>query len=141
MITSADLEQAELCWIKDVQKFLNNKEKFRSWRQQWSLFEDDKGVVRRGGRLGNSDLMNSTKHPILLDTNNHFTTLVVWSCHLRVMRGGVNETLAELRSTFWIVRGRYFIRKLLFKCTVCKRFEGNPFKTPPPPPLPSCRVK
>jgi len=57
------------------------------------------------------------------------------------MHGGVKETLAELRSTFWIVRGRYFVRKLLFGCTVCKKFQGKPYKTPPPPPLPSCRVK
>ena len=32
MITSVDLEQAELCWIKDVQNFLKNKEKLRSWK-------------------------------------------------------------------------------------------------------------
>ena len=34
-----------------------------------------------------------------------------------------------------------FVRKLLFGCTVCKKFQGKPYKTPPPQPLPSCRVK
>ena len=56
--------------------------------------------MRCQGRLGNSDLMDSAKYPILLDSNHHFTTLAVWSCHRRVMHGGVKETLAELRSTF-----------------------------------------
>ena len=48
--------------------------------------------------------MNSTKHPILLDTNHHFTTLVVWICHFRVMYGGTLYVLwrhsPELRSAF-----------------------------------------
>ena len=57
------------------------------------------------------------------------------------MHGGVKETLAEMRSNFWIVRGRYFVRKLLFKCTVCIRVEGKLYKLPPPPPLPSCRME
>ena len=79
--------------------------------------------------------------PHVTCTSHHFTTLVVWSCHNKALHGGVKETLAELRSNFWIVRGRYLVRKLLFKCVVCKKFEGKPYKTPPPPPLPSCRVK
>ena len=140
-LTSEDLEEAELYWIKEVQQSLKCKEKFGSWKQQLSLFEDERGVVRCQGRLGNSELTNSAKYPILLDTSHHFTTLVVWSCHNRIMHGGVKETLAELRSNFWVVRGRYFIRKLLFKCVVCRKFEGKPYKAPPPPPLPSCRVK
>ena len=140
-ITSADLEGAELCWIKEVQKSLKDKETFRTWKQQLNLFEDERGVVRCRGRLGNSDLADSARYPILLDAKHHFTALAVWSCHRKVMHGGVKETLAELRSTFWIVRGRYFVRKLLFGCTVCKKFQGKPYKTPPPPPLPSCRVK
>ena len=57
------------------------------------------------------------------------------------MHGGVKETLAELRSNFWIVRGRYFVIKLLFKCTVCRRVEGKPYKLPQPPPLPRCRME
>ena len=57
------------------------------------------------------------------------------------MHGGVKETLAELRSNFWIVRGHYFVRNLLFKCTVCRRVEGKPYKLPPPLPLPRCRME
>lgn len=43
---NADLEEAELSWIKEVQKSLKCKEKFGSWIQQLNLFGDDKGVVR-----------------------------------------------------------------------------------------------
>ena len=54
---------------------------------------------------------------------------------------GVKETLTELRSKFWIVRGRQFVRTLLSKCKVCKRFNSRPLIGPPPPPLPDFRVQ
>ena len=61
--------------------------------------------------------------------------------HLRVCHNGVKETLTELRSRFWVVRGRSLTRAVVHRCTVCKRFEGEPFKGPPPPPLPGFRIK
>ena len=53
------------------------------------------------------------KHPIILDKKHPFTRLVVNECHARVMHGGVKETLTQLRSKYWIVRGRQFVRMLL----------------------------
>lgn len=60
-ITSVDMKKAELCWIKEVQRSLKDKDKFRSWKQQLNLFEDERGVVRCRGRLGNSKLADSAK--------------------------------------------------------------------------------
>ena len=42
---------------------------------------------------------------------------------------------------YWIIRGRSFVRKVLHKCVICRRFEGRPHYPPPPPPLPEFRVK
>ena len=121
-MTGADIAEAELLWIKEVQREMKSKEKFKMRSHQLELFEDHKGVIRCQGRLGNSELTDSAKYPILLDASHHLTTLVVCKCHERV-------------------RGRYFIRSLLFRCTVCKKFEGKPYKVPQAPPLPSYRVK
>ena len=98
-VTSADMEEAELCWIMEVERSLKDNNNIKSWKQQWNFIEDERWVVRCQRRLGNSDLVDSARYPILLDSNHHFTTLVAWG----VMHGGVKETLAELRSTFWIV--------------------------------------
>ena len=51
--TTSDLEEADLCWIKEVHQSLKGKEKFGSWKQQGNLFENDKEVVRCWGILGN----------------------------------------------------------------------------------------
>ena len=93
------------------------------------------------GRLSQTQLLSSTKYPILLDKSHHITFLFVRESHKRVMHGGVKSTLTELRSRFWIVQGRQFVRKLLYQCVVCRKLEGRPYKAPPPPPLPEFRVK
>ena len=93
------MEEIELCWIRELQRSLKDN-KNTTWKQQWNLFEDEIGVMRCQWRLGNSDLLDSAKYPILLGSNHHFTTLAVWNCHRRIMHGGIKETLAELRATF-----------------------------------------
>ena len=140
-VTGAVIEEAELLWIKEVQREMKSKEMVKMRSHQLGLFEDDEGVIRCQGKLGNSEFTDSAKYTILLDASHHLTTLVVWRCHERVMHRGVKETLTELRSNFWIVQGRFFIRILLFRCTVCQTFEGKPYKVPQAPPLPSYRVK
>ena len=39
------------------------------------------------------------------------------------------------------MKGASIQKKMICKCVICRRFEGLPFKTPQPPPLPLCRVK
>ena len=56
------------------------------------------------------------------------------------LHNGVKETLTELRSQYWLVRGRQFIQTQLSKCAICRKFEGRPYKAPPASALPEFRV-
>ena len=69
------------------------------------------------------------------------TSLFVGKSHKRAMYGGVNSSLTELRSRFWIVQGRQFMRKLLYPCVVCWRLKKRPYMVPTPPQLPEFRIK
>ncbi len=60
--------------------------------------------------------------------------------HERVFHNGIKETLTEVRSKFWILKGRSLVRKLIYRCPVCRRFKGPRYSVPPPPPLPEFRV-
>ena len=120
---------------------LETKPMFRTWQQQFGLFRDDSGVWRCGGRLSNANLPFATKHPVLLDSQHHLTTLIVIDAHMRAQHNGVCETLTELRAKYWIICGRSFVRKVLHRCVTCRRFEGRAHYPPPPPPLPAFRVK
>lgn len=136
-------EQAKLLWLQDNQyEFRNETEtKFTLWKCQLDLFLDDHGLWRCGGRLQQSDLSLSAKHPVLLDGRHHVTTLIIRDAHHRVMHNGVKETLTELRSNFWLVRGRQIIRKFIHRCLICRRLEGKSPEGVPPPALPDFRVR
>lgn len=90
----------------DVQKSLQQNKKFENWRREFNLFTDRVGILRCRGRLLHADLPYSAKHPILLDANHGFTMLAIRKSHESVMHNGVKETLTELRSKFWLARGR-----------------------------------
>lgn len=136
-----NLVRAERYWIKvSQQQFMMMKE-FHVWKNQFGLYLDNDGVWRCKGRLGNANIPEAVKHPILLSPKHHFTLLVVQQCHAKVMHGGLKETLTEIRSRYWLVKGRQFIRKVIHQCFVCKRFTSKPYIGPPPPPLPPMRVQ
>ena len=53
----------------------------------------------------------------------------------------VKETLTELRSRFWVIRGRNLVKNIIRQCHICRRHEGRPYSAPRPPPLPVFRVE
>lgn len=140
-IQPEDIDSALLFWIKESQRCLLNDQRFKSWSQQFFLFTDDKGVLRCGGRLSNATLPYATRHPVLLSRDHYLTSLLVRQAHQQVMHNGVKETLTELRTRYWLIKGRSLVRKIIHKCVICRRFEGKQCLAPPPPPLPQFRVK
>ena len=50
------------------------------------------------------------------------------------------ETLLELRSRFWITRGRQLVKKVIHPCKTCKLIQGPPHGNPPSSQLPDFRV-
>ena len=141
-ITEADdIAKTEMLWIIESQALLLKDTNFDVWKKQFELFIDDKGIWRCGGRIGNADVPYSTKFPIFLHKDHHLTKLFVLNAHQRVFHDGVKETLTELRSRFWILKGRSVVKQTLHHCTICRRFEGKAYHLPPPPPLPTYRVQ
>jgi hypothetical protein len=133
--------QSEILWIKECQKSLVTDVKFKVWKTQFGLFLDSSQVWRCGGRLVEADLPYSTRHPILLPRKHRLTSLIVNWAHARVMHDGVKETLTKIRSKYWIIKGRQLIKYLISRCLCCRKYEGRPYRAPPPPPLPPFRVQ
>ncbi len=140
-VTPEELSAADELWVSDAQSKLVQDKDFKSLRNQFNLFVDEKGLWRCGGRLANAELPYTTKHPVLLPRSHPLTSLIVQEAHDRVKHDGVKETLTEIRRRSWIVRGRSLVRAIIHRCITCRRYEGAPFKAPPPPPLPTFRVK
>ena len=139
-LQQTEIDQAEECWLKEEQGLLLKDKTFGQVRQSLQLFLDGSGIIRCGGRLKNAPISKDTRYPILLPRHSHFTYLVVKDCHERVMHNGIGDTLTELRARFWVTRGRQTVRKVVSKCSVCKKIQGLSYKAPQPPPLPEYRV-
>ena len=50
----------------------------------------------------------------------------VLKAHTRVFHIGIKETLTEVRTRYWILKGRLLVKRILRKCLMCKRFEERP---------------
>lgn len=85
--------------------------------------------------MSKSCLSLSAQTLILLDKQHYLTELIVVDAQRRVIHNGVKETVTELRSMNWLVKGRQLIGKVIHASIVCRKLEGklcqgNP--TPPP---------
>ena len=50
--------------------------------------------------------------------------------HEKVHHNKVVATLSQLKSRFWIIKGRQLV-KIICKCRVCRRYEKRGYKVPP----------
>ena len=67
----------------------------------------------------------------------YLTVLIVRKCHEVVFYNKVKETLVQLRQRCWVPRARSLLRKIIFKCVLCRRLEGTSYRIAPPGVLPT----
>ena len=78
---------------------------------------------------------------ILLPTNSKLTELIIRHFHEKLKHSGLGITLANIRSRFWIPKGRNVVRKMIAKCVHCRKIRGKAFQLPIAPKLPGFRVR
>ena len=139
-LETSEIENAKIKWFRAVQADIRRDKGFENLKANLNLFEDENKVLRCRGRLGNAPLDFESRYPVILPRDGHFTDLIIDQCHKTVKHNGVKDTLTELRSNFWIVKGRQKIKRFVTRCTVCKRVQGKSYDAPPQPPLPEFRV-
>ena len=138
-LSTEEIEAAEHVWIKVVQKALRNRQDFQALSVQLGIV-DQSGVLVCKGRLENADLDIGSKYPIIIPKDHRFTDLVIEDCHKRVFHNKLRSTLAELRSRFWVPRGRQQVKRVLNRCLTCKWFDTKALAAPNTAPLPDFRV-
>ena len=99
------MKAAKLMWIKGLQNKMVSEENFEMKPADLGVYCDENGLIRCKGRFQNSQLTHNEKHPILIPPRERITELIVMEMHWRTGHGGVNCTLAEVRSEYWIIKG------------------------------------
>ena len=149
-LTLRDLESAERKILKEVQLVHYEKEitdlmAGRQVQQSSSIvsldpvLEDD--LLRVGGRLRHAtDLEYESRHPIILPHADNVTKLIILHTHEKVGHEGRQYVLAELRRTFWVIKGNAAVRRYLQQCISCRR-RLRPPETQKMADLPADRVQ
>ncbi|KAL0146847.1 hypothetical protein M9458_057786, partial [Cirrhinus mrigala] len=83
------------------------------------------GMLGVGGRLNKSAMPENAKHPAILSKHSKVATLILRDIHQRTGHCGRNYVLAQLRCRYWIPQANSAIRKIINKCTVCRRMSGK----------------
>ncbi|KAK3726526.1 hypothetical protein QZH41_004647 [Actinostola sp. cb2023] len=105
-------------WVKSTQNEMQGQENFKQLSKILQIVKDKEGILRCYGRMENAELDIDTREPIILSKNHKLTELIVQDCHVRVKHCGVRSTLAELRSKYWVPKGRQLIKRILDEAIV-----------------------
>ncbi|KAL0147788.1 hypothetical protein M9458_056904 [Cirrhinus mrigala] len=89
--------------------------------------DPDLGLIRVGGRLRKAaTLPEDALHPIVLAPEHPITKLLIHEFDNRLMHAGPERVFAELRRTYWVLRGRQMVRKHQRQCAECRKWRGKP---------------
>ncbi|GFX26563.1 integrase catalytic domain-containing protein [Trichonephila clavipes] len=107
-LTTAELSEAEKGIVKFIQRdhfsmevsYLSAGKQLPSTNKLIPLtpFYNDSGIIRVGGRLKNSILADSQKHPILLPKTDHVVNLIISDYHLKLLHAEIVQDSPNKRT-------------------------------------------
>ena len=86
---------------------------------------DHENVLRVGGRMKlGTDLTLEEKHPIIIPSKTHLSTLLVRHYHEKISHQGRGMTTARIRMAgYWIVGCSKEVSSTIHKCVVCRKLR------------------
>ena len=127
-----ELVAAEKLWVKYEQSLIStDKLKFEKFKNSLDLFYDDEKCVRSKTSMDKHlKFVFDNKNPLLLRSNSYFTKLIILRSHKKVFHSGLEATLSNVRTRYWITKGRQTVRNVLKNCFICNLVKGK-FLVPP----------
>jgi len=111
---------------EDIDSLARDRPARTSGLQKLDPFVDSQGMLRVGGRLKESSLPYSVKHPLILPRKHHVVNLIIQYHHEQVAHQGRGMTTNKLReSGYWIVGFSAAVSSVLYKCVECRHLRGK----------------
>ena len=76
-----------------------------------------------------------------MSNKSNLTSLIIQHEHLTSLHSGTNQTLANLRSKYWIIQGKKTVKRVLKNCFYCQKYERKTYSIPPFGLLPDFRTE
>ena len=104
----------EIFWIKEAQRDLHHRKEKGEFKSL-SKFQDDKGVIRVGGKVDKAIISYDTKHPAIHPSKHWISWLITRHAHQHG-HNGVAAMTAKTRKKFWILKANKLSKAVKFKC-------------------------
>ncbi len=104
------------------------------------IFKDTSGLFRVKTRLSNRKDSRDFIYPVLLPKEHPLVDLLIAEMHRYHGHGGVQFLTCKLREKYWIIHSRRVVRKVLRRCTQCRRHSAKNLEVDPAA-LPAGRVE
>lgn len=124
----SDLREAKFTVIRAVQQECFGKE-FLALERGQEVSKNSKlrclnpfikdGLILVGGRLENSNINETRKHPIVLPSFHKITVMIFESYHRELLHIGPQTLLSEVRRQYWPLLGRANARAVVRRCIKC----------------------
>lgn len=134
-LTTKELEGTVHCLIRMIQNLhfsveLNDLKIHKAVKKQSPLSKLnpflDGDIIRLGGRLKHSSIAYTTKYPAILPKRHKFTEFFIEHTHKKNLHTGINQTLALVRESYWIIDGKNEVRRILHRCISCFKTKAQP---------------
>lgn len=86
------------------------------------------GLLKVGGRLTNSCLPESSKHPIILHKDSHVVFIFIRSEHERLLHPPMSSLMATIFYTYHLPRLKVLLKSLCKRCVHCQRRWAKPMQ-------------
>ncbi|XP_072398237.1 uncharacterized protein [Diabrotica undecimpunctata] len=135
VLSASELIEAEQRIVKIIQLTFFQSE-FKDLKHQKTIknkailklnpFIDASDLIRVGGRLRNANVSYNQKFPLLLPTKCQVVRSLLEREHIRLLHTGPQNTLSNIRLTYWPLDGLREIKRIIYKCKNCYRFNARP---------------
>ena len=137
-LNAEEIDRAEEHWVKKAQAGLSTKIAKGEFKTL-SLFTDDKGIIRIGGRVDPALVSYDERHAALLPYDHWISMLITRDAH-QSGHPGIAATTAKTRRRYWIVKGDKLSKIVKRRCTFCRKMEAQ-VETQLMAKLPKCRLQ
>ena len=83
---------------------------------------------------------NTENYPIFLSNESELSKMICQEFHRKNLHGGIQQTLADIRTNFWIPKARTLVKNVIKNCQKCFMQNLRPYKFPKMAPLPEDRI-
>ena len=136
-VSAAEVNKAEIKCCKWVQEEVY-KEDYQLLKSGQTLpknsrllkldpyYDREDQVIRVGGRLQFADLLEQTKHQVILPHGHPEVAKMVLDLHKIMLHAGPESILSTLRQKIWLTQGRREVKCVIRRCVACQKQKVGP---------------